>query len=182
MQKLWIVFLSVFILFSCSNARSFVRMNILPDIDYPVYKQRQIKDDFGNIIKITLLGCTILPNNSVNVYIIWEMKEKLSEKYKITFLEDGSNGEFFIRTASEQRIKLSSITRGPVSPDVRMVRQGDCGLVTLNFKGFNPVDDSPFDLVEGGRLIIDKAAYKNYIKDPVHWTFLGCIAGKRSNK
>ena len=184
MRKSVFLFTALILVFSaCSNASSYVRMNVLPDIEYPVYKQRMLMDEQGNVIRITFLGCSRTEDESVNAFILWELKKKVTATYKITFIVDGGDSEFFIRTASEKRIPLTGITRGAISPSVRKVKLGDCGLVILNFTGFNPVKDSPFDLVEGGRTsAITAAAYKNYIASPIRWSFRGCIAGKRGVK
>lgn len=168
---------------ACSNARSYVRFNVLPDIDYPVYKQRTVMDPSGNIIKLTFLGCSRALDKSINAHILWEMKRKVSKKYKIAFLEGIVDGAYFIKTVNDIRIPVTQIIRGPVIPSVRYVQQGDCGLVTLNFPKFDPDKISPFDLVEGGRTsTINREAYNNYIRDPVRWHFIGCIAGKRGGR
>ena len=184
MKKILLALLLLPILITaCSNARSCVRFNVLPDIDFPVYKQRMIMDTYGNIIKLTFLGCGRTADRSINAYILWEMKKKVSKKYKISFLENNVDGEYFIKTAQDTRIPLTAVSRGPVSPSVRPVRRGDCGLVTLNFPEFDPVKASPFDLVEGGRTsTISRAAYNSYIKNPVRWHFVGCIAGNRGGR
>jgi len=192
MNKLILLLLAGLLLSGCTSIQSYETHNIYPDLDFVVYKKRLIQDSNGNKLHITLLGIkkrNVLsyenstfrakPVHRVDLYILWELKQKVSPTYKISFTANGEQSDFFIRTAADKIFPLKEVARGPVAPEILLASSGQGGLIILSFPDFHPEKNILFDLVEGGRGSVNTAAYSTYIKDPTRWSFFGCSAIRR---
>lgn len=168
-----------------------MRASILPDLDYPVYRKRTIEDRAGNLIQLTLLGLnkrtTVelqdYQTNTiplVDVYVLWEMKRKVSRHYSMSFTCSGGDSDYYIRTAAGEIHPIRAITHGPVFPATWSLHPNQGGLLVFSFPGYDPDKDPVFNMIEGGRSSIHDAAYNTKIKDPSRWNFLGCRAVRRT--
>lgn len=168
-----------------------MRASILPDLDYPVYRKRTIEDRAGNLIQLTLLGLnkrtTVelqdYQTNTiplVDVYVLWEMKRKVSRHYSMSFTCSGGDSDYYIRTAAGEIHPIRMIARGPIFPATWSLYPNQGGLLVFSFPGYDPDKDPVFNMIEGGRSSIHDAAYNTKIKDPSRWNFLGCRAVRRT--
>lgn len=168
------------------------RTGILPDLEYPVYRKRTIEDRAGNLVQLTLLGLnkrsTVEMDDNyrtntiplVDVYVLWEMKRKVSRQYSMSFTCSGGDSDYYIRTAAGEIHPIRAIARGPVFPATWPLHPNQGGLLVFSFPGYDPDKDPVFNMIEGGRSSIHDAAYNTKIKDPSRWNFLGCRAVRRT--